>query len=387
MKKFVSKIAGVLFMAAIAGTLVISDVRAEELDEDLEVSVESTDEAASEILEDGIIDNKTMKLNTPMRDTIRNTTRYKFSIPKSGRLTLQAGFDEGTPDLWYQLGSYCLYDCDGREVRSMDIWDDDPTPDMGEFSAEVVAGDYYIEVTCCGDQGNVYVIMQLNYEPVAETVVDSLMNKHNSVANPIKLPFNKKYTEHLAENGDSDVFSVKNKKNQFITVKLATRTNGCRFKMVNNSNTVNIDEWLYDKSGNFRVFCPKGTYYITISNRDGELEYYGSYTISVAASAISKAKISKVTWNKPYREIKVKYPIKSVENSSGYEIQYCTNKKFKKGAKIETVWNSESLQSTVNISVPKKGTYYVRIRNFMTDNREERYYSAWSAVKKVKVKR
>ena len=70
---------------------------------------------------------------------------------------------------------------------------------------------------------------------------------------------------------------------------------------------------------------------------------------------------------------------------SGYQIQYSTNKKFKKkGTKIKTVKKSTAAKLTVKkLKAGKK--YYVRIRTYKTINGTN-YYSAWSKSKSVKTK-
>lgn len=70
---------------------------------------------------------------------------------------------------------------------------------------------------------------------------------------------------------------------------------------------------------------------------------------------------------------------------SGYQIQYSTNKKFrKKGTKIKTVKKPSAVKVTIKkLKAGKK--YYVRIRTYKTVNGKD-YYSGWSKAKTVKVK-
>ncbi len=70
---------------------------------------------------------------------------------------------------------------------------------------------------------------------------------------------------------------------------------------------------------------------------------------------------------------------------SGYQIQYSTNKKFKKqGTKIKTVKKPTAAKLTVKKLKARK-KYYVRIRTYKTINGTN-YYSAWSKSKSVKTK-
>ena len=69
---------------------------------------------------------------------------------------------------------------------------------------------------------------------------------------------------------------------------------------------------------------------------------------------------------------------------SGYQIQYSTNKKFKKGTKIKTVKKPNATKLTVKkLKAGKK--YYVRVRTYKTVSGTN-YYSAWSKSKSVKTK-
>ena len=73
----------------------------------------------------------------------------------------------------------------------------------------------------------------------------------------------------------------------------------------------------------------------------------------------------------------------------GYKIQVARDKKFKKGKKSFSHGKSEN----VSAYGLKKGTYYVRVRAYKTQDvringyyKTRYYYSGWSTVKKVYVK-
>ena len=74
---------------------------------------------------------------------------------------------------------------------------------------------------------------------------------------------------------------------------------------------------------------------------------------------------------------KIKLTLKKVKNATGYEIQYATNKKFKK-AKTKKV---KKLKVTLK-KLKKKKKYFIRVRAFNKTTK-----GAWSKVKKVKVKK
>ena len=70
-------------------------------------------------------------------------------------------------------------------------------------------------------------------------------------------------------------------------------------------------------------------------------------------------------------------------NGSGYEIQCCTSKKFKKNVTKVTVKKSKKTATVKKLKAGKN--YYVRIRAYSKVN-GTKYYGAWSKVQKVQVK-
>ena len=89
------------------------------------------------------------------------------------------------------------------------------------------------------------------------------------------------------------------------------------------------------------------------------------------ASAKAGKKSIKVTWKK-------------VKGIKGYQIQYSTNKKFKKGNKTITIKSTKSTSATIK-KLKSKKKYYVRMRTYKVVN-GKKVYSAWSKAKSVKVK-
>ena len=69
---------------------------------------------------------------------------------------------------------------------------------------------------------------------------------------------------------------------------------------------------------------------------------------------------------------------------NGYQLQYSTDKSFKKGVKTVNVSGNAKLSATVKKLSAKKD-YFVRVRTFKTISKVN-YYSAWSKVLKVKTK-
>ena len=71
---------------------------------------------------------------------------------------------------------------------------------------------------------------------------------------------------------------------------------------------------------------------------------------------------------------------------TGYQVQYSTDKKFRKNATgSKTLRNAKLTKLTVKKLKPRK-TYYIRIRTYKTVKRTN-YFSSWSKIAKVKTKR
>ncbi len=113
----------------------------------------------------------------------------------------------------------------------------------------------------------------------------------------------------------------------------------------------------------------------------GKGNYAGTITrtfkIIPKGTSIKKLKAQKkkfyVTWKKQRTQ------------TSGYEIQYSTNKKFKNGNKKAKIKNNKTTSSTIKKLKAKK-KYYVRIRTYKIVN-GKKFYSEWSKAKNVKIKK
>lgn len=110
---------------------------------------------------------------------------------------------------------------------------------------------------------------------------------------------------------------------------------------------------------------------------------------SKAQSVVTAAPPKATSTNKPKagkKQISVSW--KKSSNAAGYEIQYSTDKNFKKGNKSVTVKGKNSTSTTLK-DLKSKKTYYVRVRSYKTvkvKGKATKVYSSWSKVKTVKTK-
>lgn len=142
---------------------------------------------------------------------------------------------------------------------------------------------------------------------------------------------------------------------------------------------------------NGNIILKKGTdYTLTYTNNKNvgngkvTIAFKGNYT---GAKAVlfkinpPKTSLTKATIRK--KDITV-YWKKQAKQTTGYQIQYSTNKLFKKGNKAVTVSKTGTTSKKIT-GLKRKTLYYVRIRTFKKIGKTM-YYSGWSASKKIKTK-
>lgn len=132
-----------------------------------------------------------------------------------------------------------------------------------------------------------------------------------------------------------------------------------------------------------------GYYYVTIEFKgkykaesytiNGEKwadSYLAEYTIKPKSTKVSKLSNKK-------NKLTVKW--KKQTSVSGYQIQYSTDKNFKKNKKTITVKSKETTSKTIT-KLKKKKTYYVRVRTYKSlGKKDAKIYSSWSSAEKIKM--
>ena len=76
---------------------------------------------------------------------------------------------------------------------------------------------------------------------------------------------------------------------------------------------------------------------------------------------------------------------KQATQTTGYQLQYSTDKNFKKGNKTVTVKGAKTTSKTIS-KLTKGKKYYVRVRTYKTVNKTN-FYSGWSKSSSVTVKK
>lgn len=154
---------------------------------------------------------------------------------------------------------------------------------------------------------------------------------------------------------------------------------------------MNISENYYSSACSKEVTLKSGTYYIEIAGSEAyedsweptKLKKTGVNNMGVVnlkITTVKKAKISKLS-NVKGKKAQVAY--NKVSNAKGYEIQYSTDKKFKKDVKVK---KANAKTTKVTLTKLKKGKkYYVRVRAYRVDEDDNRVNGSWSEAKSVKI--
>jgi len=111
-------------------------------------------------------------------------------------------------------------------------------------------------------------------------------------------------------------------------------------------------------------------------------KYSGTYTktFKIVPKTTSISKVSGTS-----KGIKVNWKKKTTQ-TTGYQIQYSTNKNFTgKTTKTVTIKKNSAKSATIKKLKAKK-TYYVRVRTYKTV-KGKKYYSSWSKIKTVRTKK
>lgn len=124
--------------------------------------------------------------------------------------------------------------------------------------------------------------------------------------------------------------------------------------------------------------CKKvGNYKVKITFRK---PYSGSFTKTF--TIIPKGTSVK-SLNAAKKKLTVKWA-KQTKETTGYQIQYTTDAKFKKSIKTKTISKNKTTSASLG-NLKSKKKYYVRIRTYKKAG-NAKYYSAWSKIKKAVVK-
>ncbi len=200
--------------------------------------------------------------------------------------------------------------------------------------------------------------------------------------------------------------------NDTVKYKKATKTITVTINKVNNKITAsNFTKKYSSKAQTFSIGAKQaGNAKLTYSSNNKSVKVNSSGKVTIAKGFIGKATITITAnatsaYNKVTKKITITVnppavKISKLSNTSkktmtvkwakttavtGYQIQYSTDKNFKKGVKTVTVKKNSTTSSAIK-NLTKNKKYYVRIRSYKTVSKVN-YYSSWSSVKNITIKK
>ncbi|WP_026499468.1 hypothetical protein [Butyrivibrio sp. WCD2001] len=325
---------------------------------------------------------------TPLVDG--GTHFYKVVLAEDGELTLSAAFKN-----CYGVNAFL------RKEKNTDILchvqtifgTEEDAPVTESDKRVLSAGTYYIEVTGKGvrnkDKGNGYqnykIKTSFNSYGTSESVEDSYDNPKEYTINTVATDA---FT--WTENMDWYRFNVDKEGKYIFSITSYGFEGGsitCNAKIMNSDLTE--EKLSLERNGGYTqeiktgdAYLTPGVYYIKLEGKNTK------YSFSVKGSTIKKSKITKV---KSPKKKKVEVTFKEAKDANGYQIQYSTDKNFKKNVKSKSFENdkAESIGNgyrKITIGKLKRHKkYYFRIRGYVESNKS-RFYSDWSNVKNTKIK-
>lgn len=190
------------------------------------------------------------------------------------------------------------------------------------------------------------------------------------------IPFSTDISGQITSEDKYDLFRVDIAESGRMSVNIHSDITEIHFSLYNSYDSYSMSGEYLQKGDNTYVYdLTAGTYYLCFERYTGT----GTYSFAIAPS-VSRPSFKSVTKGK--KSISLKW--KKLSGTSGYIIQYATNKKFTKGKHQITIKNSRTISKKIKKLKAKK-KYYVRIRAYKTYE-GVKYYSSWSKVRTVKTK-
>ncbi len=136
-----------------------------------------------------------------------------------------------------------------------------------------------------------------------------------------------------------------------------------------------------DENGNVKM---KG---IGIATITAEVEKSGGYQAETAKITIKVSPARQtIKALKTQKGGKITVKWKRDKNSTGYQIQYSTHKKFKRNAKMISVGKNKTISKTIT-KLAKGKTYYIRVRAYKSikvNGRKQKLCGTWSSAARIK---
>lgn len=335
--------------------------------------IEDTDKTKSFVVP-GYLDRVKTVVATDMND---NETKFTFKS-NSNHITLEhviGGKDASCTEEGYSKSKYTCLIC-GKEVKT----ETKTIKALGHDYTEKTYSTYKTKTcTRCGET----IVTQI---PKIEE-----KQELNSVTVPEQEKKEESKNDALTQTSSSTIDQERKLENTIIasnitvnyskkaqTVKIGAKQTGnarLTYSSDNKSIAVNSSGVITVKAG----YIGKATITITAKATSAYNKATKKITITVNPPAITISKLTNVKGKK------ITVVWKKNKAVTGYEVQYSTDKNFKKGVKKVTVKKNSTTSKTIS-KLTKNKKYYVRIRSYKTISKVN-YYSSWSTVKNIKIKK
>ena len=284
---------------------------------------------------------------------------YKVDLPASGKLSIAVDSDI---DKIYFL----MDDANKQFISDKFIGEGNETIEL-----ELAKGIYFMHFGQADDYGKYN--FKLNFKDADETY--QFENETiNLVREKKSIPFATTIKGHFAINDTEDCFKVYAPKAGKYSIKVTSSMDSTTLR-VRDKKDQYIEDYYHNKgTKTYTVKLKKGNNYLLF---DGGGNNYGNYSFKVKPAKVSIKKLTKAT-----KAFKATW---SKGTGDGYQLQYSTDKNFKKNVKSKTVSSIKTTSRTIK-SLKSKKTYYVRIRTYVKDSDGDKIWSDWSKAKTVKTR-
>ena len=219
---------------------------------------------------------------------------YNFSLKQSGKVAVTFTFSDSNVNNYRfvirdKAGNNLVYEHVGNGTYTV--------------SADLLAGDYEIAMW-----QYVYWNVDLNYSFVpffqasGETVNEFNTNKNNEVTCASSYAQKQNRNGQFAINDDTDIYKVVLKKNGILRFTVNSQVRNMNIVVQSSLDDVSYSEYGVQMGKHvYSYFCPKGTYYITLSsNKAGTYSFNASLTdipaVSLKKATNVKTKSMLVNW-------------------------------------------------------------------------------------------
>lgn len=280
---------------------------------------------------------------------------FKIELPSSGKLTIDFHSEIDTFE-------WTIKDIEDKHIKSEYIR-------KGDYSIviELTKGTYYMGFNG-SDTGN------YTFKPAFKASGETYENENETVNlarenNPI--PFATVIKGQMALNDTEDCFKLKVPKAGKYSIKVTSKMDSTTLN-VRNKNDEYVAQYFHKKGTKiYTVSLKKGNNYLLFERGGND---YGNYSFKVTPATVSIKSLTKAS--KSFKAVWKK------GTGDGYQLQYSTDKNFKKNVKSKTVSSIKTTSKTIK-SLKSKKTYYVRIRTYVNGS-DGKVWSDWSKAKSVK---